>query len=83
MSGNEINNRIRELTGRQLTSTVNADLLIVLLKGGKILTSLGEFTLLHTLTNVPVDKGTLGVEKVEFVIKTRPGIGDGGSANEK
>lgn len=28
--------------------------------------------LLHTLTNVPVDKGTLGVHEIEFVIKTSP-----------
>ena len=49
-------------------SRVNTDLLVVLLKGRKILTSLGKLTLLHTLTDVPVNKGTLGVHEVELVV---------------
>ena len=51
---------------------VNADLLVVLLKGSKILTSLREFTLLHTLADVPVDEGTLRVEEVKLVIEAAP-----------
>ena len=47
---------------------VNADLLVVLLEGGEILTSLREFTFLHTLTDVPVDEGTLRVQEVELVV---------------
>jgi hypothetical protein len=43
------------------TSTVNANFLVVLLKSSEIFTSLGEFTFLHTLTDVPVNEGTLGV----------------------
>ena len=49
-------------------SRVNANLLVVLLKGGEILAGLRELTLLHTLTNVPVNEGTLGVQKVELVV---------------
>lgn len=42
-------------------STLSTNLFVILLKGSKILASLGELTFLHTLTNIPVDKGTLGV----------------------
>uniref|UniRef100_T1DPG7 Putative secreted protein n=1 Tax=Anopheles aquasalis TaxID=42839 RepID=T1DPG7_ANOAQ len=56
---------------------VHADLLVVLLEGSQILTGLGELTLLHTLTDVPVHEGTLGVHQIELVIQTSPGFGDG------
>ena len=56
---------------------VDANLLVVLLKRGKVLTSLGELTFLHTLTDVPVNKGTLRVQKVELVVKTAPSARDG------
>ena len=42
-------------------SGLGTDLLVVLLEGGKVLTSLGELALLHALTDVPVDEGALGV----------------------
>ena len=42
-------------------SRVGADLFVVLLQGGQILTGLGELTFLHALTDVPVHEGTLGV----------------------
>ena len=57
---------------------LTSDLLVVLLEGGKILTGLGELTLLHTLTDVPVDEGTLGVHEVELVVDAAKGLGDGG-----
>merc|ERR1712023_531052 len=47
---------------------LSTDLLVVLLEGGKVLTTLGELTFLHTLTDVPVDECTLGVHKVELVV---------------
>merc|ERR1719487_1258661 len=47
---------------------LDSDLLVILLEGSQILTSLGELTLLHTLTDVPVDEGTLGVHQVELVV---------------
>lgn len=62
--------------------TVDSDLLVVLLEGRKILTSLGEFAFLHTLSDVPVDEGTLGVEEIELVVKARPSVGDGGGVGE-
>ena len=57
---------------------LGSDLLVILLKGGKILTGLGELSLLHALTDVPVDEGTLGVHEIELVVKTSPGFGNGG-----
>jgi len=63
-------------------SAVDSDLLVILLKGRKVLASLGEFSFLHALTDVPVDEGTLGVEEVEFVVKARPGVGNGSRVGE-
>ena len=51
--------------------------LVVTFKSGKIFTGLRELTFLHALTDVPVDKGTLGVHEVELVVETTPGLGDG------
>ena len=48
-----IRNLVTHLSG------LGSDLLVILLKGGKILTGLGELSLLHTLSDVPVDEGTL------------------------
>ena len=58
-------------------SGLGTNLLEILLKGGKILTGLGEFSLLHTLTDVPVNEGTLGVHKIELVVNTGKSLGDG------
>mmetsp|Transcript_6919 Transcript_6919/g.9959 ORF Transcript_6919/g.9959 Transcript_6919/m.9959 type:complete len:242 (-) Transcript_6919:793-1518(-) len=52
-------------------SSLSANFFVVLLKSSKILTGLGEFTLFHTLSNIPVDKGTLGIHQVELVINAR------------
>jgi hypothetical protein len=57
---------------------VSGNLLVVLLQGREILTGLGELAFLHTLTDVPVDEGTLAVHEVELVVETVPGLGDGG-----
>merc|ERR1719182_1147552 len=58
--------------------SLGANLLVVLLESGKILTGLGEFTFLHTLTDIPVDKGTLGVHEVELVVDTGQSLGHSG-----
>merc|ERR1712159_402527 len=59
-------------------SGLGADLLVVLLEGGKVLTGLGELTFLHTLTDVPVHEGTLGVHEVELVVDTGKSLGHSG-----
>ena len=61
-------------------SGVGPDLLVVLLERGEILASLGELTLLHTLTDVPVNEGTLRVHEVELVVEAVPRGSDGGGA---
>merc|ERR1711936_1289493 len=61
---------------------VKADLFIVFLKSSKILPSLGELSLLHTLSDVPVDEGPLGVHEVKLVVQPGPGLGDGGGVGE-
>merc|ERR1719408_639798 len=55
---------------------LGADLLVVLLEGRKVLTGLGELTLLHALADVPVDEGALGVHEVELVVDARERLGD-------
>merc|ERR1711981_1451514 len=55
--------------------SLGANLLVVLLEGGKILTGLGELTFLHTLTDVPVHEGTLGVHEVELVVNAGQSLG--------
>merc|ERR1719238_201851 len=61
---------------------LGADLLVVLLEGGEILTGLAELTLLHTLTDVPVDEGALRVHEVELVVDAGEHLGDGGRVGD-
>ena len=61
---------------------VQSNLFIILLKSSQILTSLGEFTLFHALSNIPVDKSTLGVHQIELVIQTSPGLGNGSGVGQ-
>merc|ERR1712174_102797 len=58
--------------------SLGANLLVVLLEGGKILTGLGEFTFLHTLTDVPVHERALGVHEVELVVNAGQSLGHSG-----
>ena len=57
---------------------VDTDLFVILLQSGQILTSLGELSFLHTLSYIPVDESSLGVHEIEFVVKSSPGLSDGG-----
>merc|ERR1712054_33379 len=61
---------------------LGTNLLVILLKGSKVLTTLGELTLLHTLTDIPVDEGTLGVHQVELVVNAGEHLGDGGGVGD-
>ncbi|CAN0549024.1 unnamed protein product [Ectocarpus sp. 12 AP-2014] len=53
---------------------LRADLFVVLLEGSQVLTGLGELSLLHALTHVPVHERTLGVHEVELVVDARQGL---------
>merc|ERR1712094_94553 len=63
-------------------SGLGTDLLVVLLEGSHVLTSLGELALLHALTDIPVDERTLCVHEVELVVNAgehlshSSGVGD-------
>merc|ERR1719237_1434986 len=59
-----------------LSDGVHADLFVIFLQGSKILTSFREFSLFHTLTDVPVNKSSLGVHEIELVVKWKMVIED-------
>merc|ERR1719506_625501 len=61
---------------------LDSDLFVILLKGGKIFSGLGELTFLHTLTDVPMDEGSLGVHKIELVINSGEDLSDGGGVGD-
>ena len=42
-------------------SSLDTDFFVILLKGSQIFSGFGELTFLHTLTDVPMDEGSLGV----------------------
>src|SRR5690606_18467568 len=54
------------------------DFFVVLFKSSQVFTSFGEFTFFHTFTDIPVDESTLGVHKVELVVKTRQDFSNSG-----
>jgi len=53
---------------------INSNLLIISLKKGKVLPGLCELCFLHTLSDIPVDKGSLGVHEIKLVVKSGPGF---------
>ena len=61
-----------------LANTVSSNLFVILLQGGHVLSGLRELSLLHALSDVPVDEGPLGVHEVELVVQASPGLCDGG-----
>merc|ERR1719205_259708 len=63
-------------------SRVKTDLLIILLKSSKILTGLRELSLFHTLSNIPVNKSSLGVHEVKLVVKPGPGFSNGSGVGQ-
>jgi hypothetical protein len=63
-------------------SGLSTDFFVILLEGSKIFTSLRELTFFHTLTDVPVDEGTLGVHQIEFVIDAGEDFSDGSGVGD-
>ena len=61
---------------------LNSDLFVVLLKGSQILSCLGELSFLHTLTDVPMDEGSLGVHEIELVVESAEHLGNGGGVGD-
>ena len=61
---------------------LNTDFFVILLEGSEILTGLGEFSLLHTFSDVPMDESSLGVHKIEFMVDSGEDFGDGGRVGD-
>ena len=61
---------------------LDTDLLVILLEGGEILTGLGELSLYHTLSDVPMDEGTLGVHEIELVVNSGEDLSDGSGVGD-
>merc|ERR1712014_380375 len=57
---------------------LDANLLVVLLECGQVLTGFRELALLHTLPDIPVHKRALRVHQVELVVNAREDLSDGG-----
>merc|ERR1719499_33957 len=55
-------------------SRVETNLLIIFLKSSKVLSGLRELSLLHTLSNIPVNKSSLGIHQIKLVVKSGPGL---------
>merc|ERR1719272_924993 len=47
---------------------LDAHLLVVLLKGGKVFTSFTELALFHPFPDIPMHKGTLAVHQIKLVV---------------
>merc|ERR1712190_467657 len=56
---------------------LNANFFVVFLKGRQVFAGLAELPFFHTFSNVPVDKCTLAVHKVELVVNARENLCDG------
>jgi len=61
---------------------IDTDLFVVLLKGSEIFSGFGELTFFHTLTDVPVNEGSLGVHEIELVVESGEDFGDGGRVGD-
>jgi len=58
-------------------SGFDSDFFVIFFEGSKIFSSFREFSFFHTFSDVPVDKGSFGVHKIEFVIKSGEDFSDG------
>merc|ERR1719352_1703504 len=57
-------------------SSLDANFLVVLLEGSKILASLTELTFFHSLADIPVKKCTFAVHEIELVVDAGEHFGD-------
>jgi len=65
------------ITLHAIITIISTELRVFTLEGFEILTSLGELTLLHTLTHVPVDECTLGEHEIELLVHAAEHLADG------
>merc|ERR1719217_1708806 len=57
---------------------LDANLFVVLLQRGKVLTGFGELALFHAFADIPVDKRALAVHQVEVMVDARENLCDRG-----
>merc|ERR1712162_84854 len=62
--------------------SLDSDLLVILLEGGKILSGLGELSLFHALSDIPMDESSLGVHEIELVVNSGEDLSDGGGVGD-
>jgi len=48
----------------------NTDFFVILFQGSQVFSGFGEFSFLHTFSDVPMHEGSLGVHKIELVINS-------------
>ena len=56
---------------------IDTNFLVIFFEGSKVLSRFREFTLFHTLANIPVDECPLRVQQVELVVESTPSAGNG------
>jgi len=60
----------------------DSDFFVIFFEGGQIFSGFGEFSFFHTFSDVPVDEGSLGVHKIEFVVESGEDFSDGGGVGD-
>jgi len=60
----------------------NTNLLVVLLKSSEILSGLRELSLLHSLSDVPMDEGSLCVHEIELVVDSGEDFSNGSGVGD-
>merc|ERR1719391_1678623 len=63
-------------------SRVKPNLLVVLFQSCHVFPSLRKLTLLHTLANIPVDKGTLSIHQIKLMVQPCPSLSNGSGVGE-
>merc|ERR1711990_901864 len=61
---------------------LDSDFFVIFLESGEIFSGLRELTFFHTLSDVPMDEGSLGVHEIELVIDSGEDLGDGGRVGD-
>src|SRR3569832_1041874 len=56
---------------------LRSNFFVVLFERRQVFTSLAEFTFFHTFTNIPMDKGSLGVHEIKLVVNATQSFGNG------
>ena len=59
-------------------SSLNSDFFVVLFKSSQIFSGFGELSFFHTLSDIPVDEGSLGIHKIELVVKSAEDLSNSG-----